>query len=366
VSVHHLSRQDARRIAVRAQLLDAPRPTHLLDVVRQLTLLQMDMTDTVAPNADLVAWSRLGSSYPPIELDAALETRALVELRGMIRPGEDLSLYRAEMEQWRRGELTGWEKSAHDWLRANDRCRRDILERLTDEGPLTARELPDSCEVPWRSSGWNNNRNVNLMLEMMERSGEVAVAAHRGRERLWDVAGRIYPDVAAVPIVKALRLRKERRLRALGIARVRATATPGEPNDVGDVGDRAVVEGIRGEWRVDPEQLGQPFTGRVALLSPLDRLVFDRKRMEELFEFDYQLEMYKPAAKRRWGYFALPILCGDNLVGKVDATADRKARVLWINALHEDVALDQAMTESVNAEIEDLAVWLRLDLDWSR
>ena len=86
----------------------------------------------------------------------------------------------------------------------------------------------------------------------------------------------------------------------------------------------AVVEGVKGTWRVDPVWLDRPFTGRAALLSPLDRLVVDRKRMGELFEFDYQLEMYKPADKRRWGYWALPVLCGDRLVGKLDATADRR------------------------------------------
>jgi uncharacterized protein len=364
--VHELSRLDARRIAVRAQLLDAHRPTRLMDVVRQLTLLQMDMTEVVAPNADLVAWSRLGSSYPPIELDVALETRALVELRGMIRPAEDLSLYRAEMQEWARGDLTGWRKSTRDWLRANDGCRRDILERLDEQAPLSAREIPDTCAVPWQSSGWNNNRNVNLMLELMELGGDVAVAIRKGRERLWDLATRVYPDGPSVPTAEALRLRNERRLRALGIARARTTVAPGEPNDVGDVGERAVIDGVRGEWRVDPSLVGQPFSGRVAVLSPLDRLVFDRKRMVELFEFDYQLEMYKPVAKRRWGFFALPILYDDGLVGKVDATADRKARVLRINAVHEDVAFDQAMTEAVNAEIEDLASWLRLDLEWPR
>ena len=105
---------------------------------------------------------------------------------------------------------------------------------------------------------------------------------------------------------------------------------PIEPVDVGEAGEPAVVEGTKGEWRVDPAALGEDFEGRTALLSPFDRLVHDRVRAQELFDFEYTLEMYKPAAKRRWGYFALPILHGDRLVGKVDAAADRKASVLRV------------------------------------
>src|SRR5215218_10923056 len=104
MTVHQLSRLDARRIAVRAQLLDGRRPTGLLEVVRRLTLLQIDPTAAIAPNADLVAWSRLGSSYSPAELDTALDDRALLELRAMIRPAEDLALYRADMAGWERAE----------------------------------------------------------------------------------------------------------------------------------------------------------------------------------------------------------------------------------------------------------------------
>jgi len=131
---------------------------------------------------------------------------------------------------------------------------------------------------------------------------------------------------------------------------------------VGDVGEPAAVEGVRGEWRVDPAQLGQPFSGRVALLSPLDRLVYDRKRMTELFDFDYQLEMYKPAAKRRWGYWALPILSGDQLVGKLDATADRAGGVLRVSAIHQDAPFSRATAAAVGREIRALAGWLGLDL----
>jgi uncharacterized protein len=121
-----------------------------------------------------------------------------------------------------------------------------------------------------------------------------------------------------------------------------------------------VVEGVKGEWRVDPAALGVDFEGRTALLSPFDRLVHDRARTEELFDFEYTLEMYKPAAKRRWGYFALPILHEDRLVGKLDAAADRKASVLRVNTIHEDVKFTRTMTQAVQAELEDLASWLGL------
>jgi uncharacterized protein len=366
VTVHELSRADARRIAVQAQLLDRPRPTALLDAVRHLTLLQVQPTAAVAASADLVAWSRLGSTYGPAELQDALAGGALVELRGMIRPSEDVVLYRADMERWesaRRGELPGWRASQRDWVRANDACRRDILDRLATSGPLAARDLPDSCAVPWRSSGWNNERNVRLLLEFMEQRGEVAVASRRNGERLWDLAHRVYPDEPAVPAPEARHRRDELRLRSLGIARGRGPECPVEPQDVGEAGEPAVVEGVTGTWRVDPTLLDQPFTGRVALLSPFDRLLYDRKRMTELFEFEYQLEMYKPAAKRRWGYYALPILHGDRLVGKLDATADRTAGVLRVNAIHEDAALDGAMREAVDREVTELARWLELDLE---
>jgi uncharacterized protein len=365
VTVHELSCTDARRIAVRAQLLDSSRPADLHEVVRRLTLLQIDPTAAIAPNADLVAWSRLGSPYASAELSTALENRTLLELRAFIRPSEDLALYRADMAGWEwadHGQESGWRAYYRGWVYANDACRLDILDRLGSSGPLTSRDLPDTCVVPWRSTGWTNNRNVTQLLELMVLRGEVAVAGRRGGDRLWDLATRVYPDDPVVPAEEALRVRNERRLRALGVARARGPAYRVEPAAVGEVGEPAVIDGIKGTWRVDPSQLGQPFSGRAALLSPFDRLIHDRKRTVELFGFDYQLEMYKPAAKRRWGYFALPILYGERLVGKLDVMADRKAGVLTVNAIHQDVPFTKTMTAAVGREIEDLAHWLELDL----
>ena len=367
MTVHQLSKADARRIAVRAQLLDAERPTDLHDTIRHLTMLQLDPTASVAPTADLVAWSRLGSAYSPADLMAALKERSLLELFAYVRPAEDMALYRAEMAAWPgSGALREWQVANAGWVRTNDACRREIIDRLTQAGPLPSRELPDTCEIPWGSTGWTNNKNVTRLLDFMVARGEVAIAGRQGRERLWDLASRVYPDEPPVPFEEAVRIRDERRLRSLGIARSRGPVVPGEPYDVGEAGEPAVVEGVRGKWRVDPALLdGTPFAGRTALLSPFDRLIHNRKRNEEIFEYDYQLEMYKPVGQRRWGYYALPILFGDRMVGKLDATAERAAGVLRVDAIHEDVPFTKRMTADVRREIGDLAAWLGLDVAWS-
>jgi uncharacterized protein len=354
--VHRLTNEQARRIAVRAQLLDAPRPTDLLAVVERLTLLQLDPTAAIAPSADLVAWSRLGSSYQPAQLKQAVEEdRTLFELDALVRPMGDLGLYLAGAADRPSYDTT------RAWLRDNDSFRRDILKLLGRSGPMSSRDIPDTAAVPWASSGWTNNRNVTQMLEILMMRGEVAIAGRVGRQRLWDLPERVYPADVVVPSVDdADRIKNERRLAALGIARSKTTAMPVEPIDVGDAGEPAVVEGVKGEWRVDPAALGQDFEGRTALLSPFDRLVHDRARTQELFEFEYTLEMYKPAARRRWGYYALPILHDDRLVGKVGATADQKVSVLRVNAIHEDVKFTRTMSKAVRAELDDLAAWLGL------
>jgi uncharacterized protein YcaQ len=201
------------------------------------------------------------------------------------------------------------------------------------------------------------------MLEFLARRGEVAITGRIGRERVWDLAERVYPANVAVPSVdEASRTRDARRLTALGIARSRTRATPVERVDVGDAGEAAVVEGVKGEWRVDLAFLDDGFEGRTALLSPFDRLIHDRVRTLALFDFEYTLEMYKPAASRRWGYYALPILHGDQLIGKLDAIADRKASELRVNAIHQDVAFTPAVAAAVRTEIDELATWLGLEV----
>ncbi|HJR95641.1 MAG TPA: crosslink repair DNA glycosylase YcaQ family protein [Gaiellaceae bacterium] len=367
MAVHRLSKAEARRIAIRAQLLDANRPTDLLELVSHLTFLQLDPTAAIAPSADLVAWTRMGAAYRPEQLTEALELdRTLYEVRAYVRPTADLGLYLESMAAWpyakddkRYSPPPG--PIAQRWLEKNESFRQDVLRRLRESGPLMSRDIHDTSVVPWQSSGWTGNRNVTQMLEFLNSRGEVAIAGRSGRQRLWDFAERVYPRVKPVPLAKARRALAERRIRWLGISRLEVIGVSGERYHEVVHGEPAEIEGTRGEWVVDPAALGQDFEGRTALLSPFDRLIHDRVRAQELFDFEYYLEMYKPAAKRRWGYFALPILHGDRLVGKLDATADRKASALRVHAIHDDVRFTRPIVKGVRAELDNLASWLGLE-----
>ena len=154
---------------MRAQRLDAQRPTDLVALVDHLTLLQIDPTAAVAPSADLVAWSRLGVAYRPADLTAALDERRLFELRAFIRPMTAVALHVPEETVYTA------QASVQAWIKANDGFRRDLLARLREAGPLLSRDLPDTSQVPWGSTGWTNNRNVTQMLEFLSARGEVAV-----------------------------------------------------------------------------------------------------------------------------------------------------------------------------------------------
>ncbi|GHF21379.1 hypothetical protein GCM10011600_22820 [Pseudolysinimonas yzui] len=347
---------------MRAQLLDAARPASVVDVVRGLNVIQRYPYADIAPSADLVLWSRIGARYEPDDLQRALEVdRSLLELDGMIRPMEDLALFLAQFA------LPPKYAKTREWLELNHEFRDDLLRELYDRGPVLARELPDTARYPWPSSGWTNNRNVTQMLECLMMRGEVAIASQEGGARTWDLAERVYPEgLPVIPVDQALAMRDDRRLRSLGVAPAKGPKQPLEPIDVGPAGLPATIEGSDVAWRVHPDVLpwiDDDFEGRTALLSPFDRLVYDRIRTQGIFEFDFTLEMFKPKAKRRWGYFALPILHRDRLVGKLDASADRKAAALRVNAIHEDVPFTTEMRNDVDAEITALARWLGMRVD---
>jgi uncharacterized protein len=353
---HRLTADQARRIIVRAQLLDADRPADVVEVAEQLGYVKIDPTATIAPCEHTVLWSRIGWSYEPGQLQKAVESdRLLFEFDGAYRPVSLLPLLRPAMRRWPQRE------SSRQWLAANRRFRREVLARLREEGPLTAAQIPDTAQVSRPPDGWSGSNQVPHMLEFLQRQGVVAVAGREGRTRRWDLAERVYPDLGdeVGPDEAEARLAR-RRLQAAGLAKLRSPWTP-----VGEAGEPAVVEGSRWRWRVDPEALAaldETVDGRVALLNPYDSVLFDRPRLTEAFGFTYVLEQFKPAAQRRFGYFAHPILIGDRFAGMLDAAVDRDAGVLRVDAVHEFSAFEPEEHDMVRAEIDDLAEWLGVDV----
>ena len=303
---------------MRAQLLDGSA-TDVLDTVRRLGYLQVDPISTVAPPQQLVLWSRLGP-YDPAELDRLLwEERKLFEWRAFIWPMEDLPLILARMRR-RMGKYKS-ERRSNEFLKENVRFRRYLLGELERRGPLLSRELADHSVAAWGTShGWRGERNVALLLEILHARGIVAIVGRRDGQRLWDLAERWYPKTDTVSVRKAERVLAEKRFRALGVRRA---------------GDG---------WEAHPDATDGPVPGRVTLLSPFDRLIYDRERTEALFDFRYRLEMYVPKAKREYGYYVLPLLEGDRLVGRAEPRLDRKTGTLevlgaWGNTSRLDEAL---------------------------
>ena len=348
-----LTRDEARRIAVRAQLLEADRPGDVVEVADQLAAIKIDPTAVIAPAEHSILWSRIGEGYESGQLVRAVERdRTLFEYDGAFRPIDVLPLLLPGMRKLPR------RASTKEWLAANDVFRREVLARLAAEGPLLASEIPDTAQVPRAPDGWSGSNQTTVLLDILHRMGVVAVDSREGRVRRWDLAERVYPaDLPEYDDEEAERMLQERRLRAAGIARQKSPWTP-----VGTVGEAARVEGSSWTWRVDPEALAslddEEPDGRVAILNPYDGMLYDRPRLAELFDFAYVLEQFKKKHERVYGYFAHPILLGDRLVGLLDAEVDRKADVLRVTAVHELLPFDPEEAEIVDLELDALARWL--------
>ena len=327
-------------------------------MVSELAMLRVELTPTVCPAADHVAWSRLGSDYRPVQTERALASGELFERAWALRPMSELGLYLAGMRSW--SERSG----AGGWVEANAAFARGVLERIGSEGPLTSREIPDEAVAPWPSSGWTNDRNVTKMLENLHMQGQLAVIGRVGRLRIWELADRVFPDVPEVPLAEAHRRRSEQILHACGVMRDSIAVSPGELHGTVPVGEPARIEGVPGKWRVDPAALttsrSREFVGRTAILSPFDRLMTDPLRVVRLFDFDYTLEMFTPSEQRIWGRFALPILRDECLIGKIDGRSDRDTGRFLLHRIHEDEPFDAETRADVEAELEAFASWMGL------
>jgi uncharacterized protein YcaQ len=316
-----VTRDEARRIAVRSQLLDGSAK-NVLDTVRRLGSLQIDPISTVAPPQHLVLWSRLGSAYDRAELDRLLwEERALIEWRAFLWPAEDLPYLRARMRRRSRQGL--------DYVKENAAFRRYVLRELDRRGPLLSREIETHSSMNLERHDWWGTRKVGLMLEVLAARGEVAVVGRRGKQRVWDLAERWYPETETLSWPEAEKLAEERRLRSLGV----------------------VHDKRKDRWLAHPDATDGPIPDRATLLSPFDRLIHDRARAEALWDFYYRLEMYVPKAKREHGYYVLPLLVGDRLVGRAEPVFDAKSNTLRLLGAWGDA-------DRLDESLDELAAWL--------
>ncbi|MCI4322467.1 MAG: winged helix DNA-binding domain-containing protein [Thermoplasmata archaeon] len=387
----------ARRFVLDAQRFPkrAPprRPTkgEILRLVEHLGYVQLDPTSIVARSHLLVLWSRLGP-YDPRWVDELLEKdKQLFEYwahEASIVPTSDLPYHRFLMRRypWERGP---YGVRIRRWMKRNAPLRREVLARLRSDGALPLHAFAGRSPSGWTSRERDTGRNVQQMLFVLWLQGRVAVPRRESGRRWWDLAERHYPPE---PKGGALSHRAgalgtvDRALQALGVATERQIAHYSMSNrfpHVGRVIERLTSEGaltpttltggrrpVKGRWFVRTKDLPRLTSGefdrpwrRATLLSPFDSLITNRERTETLFGLRYRIEIYTPAAKRVHGYYAMPVLVGDRLVGTVEPVFDRRRNVLQVPQGHEssEEAGERSSGAGVDRAVRGLADFLGAD-----
>jgi uncharacterized protein YcaQ len=340
----------------------------MLKTVEHLGYLQLDPTNVVARNQLLVLWSRHGR-YKLSDLDRLMwKDRAFFEYITFIAPISDLPLHVLRMREMRRGEgpyaarITGW-------VARNAQLRRHILGRLRKEGPLPLTAFEDRSVHSWTSSGWTSDRNVSQMLSFLIRLGEVTIGGRASGRRFFTLAKEWFPQVKPLSPTAAARTATERALAATGIAtfqelrRVYAlgrfvTADALARLERDGVVRRVEIAGLRGpHFALSTARAAEP--ERTTLLSPFDNLIIDRQRTELLFGMRYRMEIYVPKHLRVRGFWAMPILHRDRLIGTVDPKVDRQRGVLEVVTFHleRDAPRDRSTRRAIEDAVDDLAAF---------
>ena len=368
-----LGLRDARRLAVKGQRLSGPRPATISETVDDLGWVQMDPVRPVARTEQLVLWSRLGSRFRVAELERLLwEERSLFEYWAFIVPMSSFGVHRETMRRYPNcpGHTPARRARASDWLKTHASVRRHMLARLRAEGPLRTRDFTATALQEWKTSGWGDEQSISTMLETLWAKGEVMVAGREHQERVWDLADRRLPvDEPRLAAPEVARRLLDTQLRALGVASAKqfGWAFDGRPPGWERALEALVregtivparVDGQAGEWYAHADVLARSWKPRTVLLSPFDQLVHERDRALALFAFFYRLEMYVPPGKRQFGYYVLPILQGDRLIGRLDPLFDRKRSVFAVKGVWAEAGAPADAGPAIAAQIRDLAGWV--------
>ena len=376
-----LSSDAVRALLVAAQDLQQrpPSPATKADVrriVRQMHALQIDTIHVVARSPYLVLWSRLGD-YPPRWLDELLAERALFEYwarAASFLPIEDYPLYRRLMLE----RLTWQERRWRPWMQAHAQLVMQLLRHIRQHGPVRSSDFE---RPPGHRPGWWNWTDEKTALEGLWMRGDLMVAGRHNFQRIYDLRERVLPAGADAPppsletvyetfvakTVKALGVTKAAWVaNYFGLYKKVAQQVIERLTKCGQL-QTVQVKGwdVPGYFHPDQRQAieaaadGQLPVSRTTLLSPFDPLVWDRARAQDVFNFTYQIECYTPAPKRQYGYFSLPILYRNRLIGRLDPKAHRQAGLFEVKALHIEpgVRVDDALVAELKSTLRACAAW---------
>ena len=376
-----LSLAEARRIALAAQGFGGPRPKHVttarwLKTVDQLSLHQIDSVNVLVRAHYLPAFSRLGP-YDRSLIDTAAwgsrKKRRLFEYwahEASLLPLPLHPLLRWRMARADRGEV-GW-KGLRVFAGERRAEAEAFLKRIRNEGPRAASDF----EEKRTRSGWWEWSDAKRALEWLFWAGHITTATRRGSfERVYDLTERIIPaEILALPTPdekEAQRALIERAARALGLATAQELRDYFRlgPNDAREAVESLVEAGVlepvevpgwaRDAYLHRDARRPRRISAR-ALLAPFDPLVWERSRAMRLFDFHYRIEIYTPAEKRQHGYYVLPFLLGERLIGRLDLKADRQAGRLLVHAVHLEPHAPADAMDAISEELAALADWLGL------
>jgi uncharacterized protein YcaQ len=391
VALLTVSPTDVRRLAVTKQRLSGPRPpataAGLMEVIRDLRCVQLDPTNAVAPTQLLVPWSRVGPYDTALLDDLLWKEKMLFHYWAHAASWvltEDYPIHRREMRSYLTDD-GAWTRRMRIWVEDNAELKRHILSELRRRGPLRSRDFEDRARVPWPSSGWTAGRNVGRMLDFLWARGDITIAGRDGMQRLWDLSSKWFPEWTPRQTMSQRRVVERAAqisLKALGVA-TRAQISehftrsryPGLGRVLADFVRRGVIEEVSvvergsawpGPWYIHSEDvplmehLDEHWDPRTVLLSPFDNLICDRARTEQIFDFSYRIEIYVPKNKRRFGYFAMPVLHGDHFIARIDPFMKRKTATLRINAIHLEpsVRIDRQIARSLKETVLELGEFL--------
>jgi hypothetical protein len=388
-----LTPQLARRLFIHKQRLSGttpePTPANMLEIARAIRCLQLDPISAVARSHRLVMFSRIGP-HDPAQFDHLLwRDRTLFEYWAHCASlvlTEDYPIHSARMRAYRApvrsGQYPFGSSRTRQWVKENDKLRRFILRELKQQGPLLSRQLEEDGIDPreWVSTGWTSGRNITQMLDYLWISGQIMVTGRQGGQKVWDVAERVLPAWTPRETLterEATRRAIEHSLRALGVGtekHIKFHFVRGRYPHFNDaLGELLKDERIReveikgwpGRWylHADDEALldASPFTfhaPRTTLLSPFDNLIADRARTLQMFDFDFRIEIYTPPAKRKYGYYVLPILHGERIVGRIDPLMNRASGCLTVNAVYAEPGAPRDAGPAIARAVDSLAQFL--------